>query len=223
MIQLINEDNMTCALPTRKAQVVFADYVYENKDFAWLMRWKDCLSEDGVLISMTDYHTSHLYRYVMEEILGATLINHLVWNREWGNFPKNRFHQTFDEIFIHSFSGKWNFDTSRIQIPKKTLTKGLNPSGRTTKTATAWIDDITLTTTAKERVRKKDGHLIRWQKPQDLYTRVLSPFLTSGSYILDIFMGSGSLGKWCKTNNYDYTGVELDREVFELAVENVDT
>jgi DNA modification methylase len=93
----------------------------------------------------------------------------------------------------------------------------LNPSGRTTKNATAWIDDICLTTTAKERVKKSDGHLVRWQKPVRLFDRVVAPFTDEGDDVLDNFMGSGSLGEWCIKNNRNYTGIEYDKEVFGLA------
>ena len=147
----------------------------------------------------------------------ATFVSHLVWKCEWGNHPKDRYHMCYDDILIYSKSSKWYFNPDVIQVPKVTKTKGLNPSGRETKQATAWIDDITLTTTAKERVKKEDGHLIKWQKPVKLFDRIIAPFCDGKVDILDPFMGSGSLGEWCMRNGHNYVGIEYDPQVFNLA------
>jgi DNA modification methylase len=117
----------------------------------------------------------------------------------------------------------WNWHPEKIQVSKVTAgAKGLNKSGRETKMATSVITDICLTTIAKERVKKEDGHNIRWQKPSALYSRILEPFLDEEhNEILDPFMGSGSLGKWSEERGYNYTGIEYDQEVFRLAEKNI--
>lgn len=205
-----------------KYPIIFADYVYENSDFSWVDNVWHNLSDKGVFIAMTDFHTQHRYRVYMEDKMGATFVNHLVWKNEWGNHPKNKFHQCYDDVIIYSKSD-WKFYPEKIQIDKVTKGKGLNPSGRETKTATAWIDDAVLTTVAKERVKKADGHLIRWQKPLKLYDRIIAPFVDPGDTILDLFMGSGSLGAWSILNNMNYIGIENDKEVFELALKNIES
>lgn len=204
-----------------KFDVIFADYIYEDLDFTWAERYWRNLSPNGVFIAMTDFHSSHYFRVYMEEHLKGFFVNHLVWKNEWGNHPKKRFHQCYDDILIYSNGVDWNFFSDKIQVEKKTKAKELNPSGRLTKTATAWIDDITLITISKERVKKKDGHLVRWQKPLKLYDRIIAPFITDKSNILDLFMGSGSLGLWCKKNNINYLGLENDAEIYELALANI--
>ena len=144
-------------------------------------------------------------------------MNHCVQKNEWGNHPKNKFHQCYDDILIFAKGNNWKFYSERVQVPKVTNNKGLNPSGRETKTATAWIDDICLTTTSKERIKQEDGHLIKWQKPLKLFDRIIAPFTNENDNILDPFMGSGSLGEWCVKNNRNYTGIENDKAVFDLA------
>jgi DNA modification methylase len=206
---------------TIKYDVVFCDYVYERMDFSWALKYFQFLKPDGIFIAMSDFHTQHRYRVYMEDVVGATFVNHLVWLNEWGNYPKNKFHQCYDDVMIYSNSKKWAFDPSVIQVPKKTVGKGMNPSGRLTKPATCWIDDITLTTTSKERVKKDDGHLLQWQKPMRIFDRVVSPFVSEGANILDPFMGSGSLGKWSMAHGYSFTGIELDSTVFGLAHKNM--
>ena len=221
IIELYNQDNMTFETD-RKFDLIFCDYVYENQDFNWVIKYYRYLKEKGIFQAMADFHSDYRFRTVMEDILNSNFINDLKWKAEWGNHPKDRFHQCFDSILVYSNVKKgWKFYSDRIQVAKATAKTNLNPSGRMTKTATAWIDDIVLTTTATERVKKEDGHLVRWQKPQRLYDRIILPFTNEGDWILDPFAGSGSLGLWCKNNNRNYVGIEYDKEVFELAKKNI--
>jgi site-specific DNA-methyltransferase (adenine-specific) len=203
--------------------LVYGDCIYDRKDLTWVYTSFQLLRPNGILIVQTDFHTQHKYRNYMELVLGMNFINHLVWKNEWGNHPKNRMHQCYDDILVYSKGKQYKFYPERIQVPKATANTKLNPSGRTTKTATAWIDDITLTTTSKERVKKKDGHLIRWQKPRRLYDRIILPFSDKFDNILDPFMGSGSLALWCRENHRNYIGTELEEEVYKLAVQNFST
>lgn len=205
---------------SRSMNLVYGDCIYENLDFEWAALSYDKLLPGGILIVQTDWHTQHKYRNFLQYILGMNFVNHLVWKNEWGNHPKDRFHQCYDDILVYSKGKDYKFYPDRIQVPKATAGTKLNPSGRQTKTATAWIDDITLTTTSLERV-KKDGHNIRWQKPQKLYDRIIIPFTDEFDNVLDPFMGSGSLGKWCNKNNRNYWGIEYDEEVYRIAVENI--
>jgi len=220
-ITLLNQDNMTFETD-QKFDIIFSDYVYENADFNWCLKFYRMLKPNGIFMAMCDWHTNFRFRTVMEDILQANFVNDLVYKNEWGNHPKNKFHQCYDNIIIYSNSKKWNFYPDKIQVDKVTKNKG-NPSGRTTKTATAWIDDICLTTTSLERIKKSDGHLIQWQKPLRLFDRIILPFVGDKKVsILDSFMGSGSLGEWSVKNGHDYIGIENDGEVFELAKERIE-
>jgi DNA modification methylase len=205
----------------KKFDVIYCDYIYENHDFSWAEKFWKSLKPNGIFIAQTDWHTNHRYRVFVEDKLDGILVNDAVTKCEWGNHPKNKFHQCFDNIIIYSNGKDWVFHPEKIQVPKVTKTKGLNPSGRETKQATAWIDDCTLTTTSLERVKKEDGKLIRWQKPLKLFYRIIEPFVDDEhNEILDPFMGSGSLGRFSK-GRYNYTGIEYDEEVFRLAEKNI--
>lgn len=220
MIDLYNTNNLDF-YTNKNFDLIFADYIYENTNFDWVRRFWFLLKPNSIFIAMTDWHTHHRYRVFMEDEIGGTFVNDAVVKAEWGNHPKNRMHQCFDNVVIYSNGNNWKFHPEKIQVPKKTINKGLNPSGRTTKTATAWIDDCTLTTTSLERVKKEDGHLLAWQKPQSLYGRIIAPFVDDGDWICDPFMGSGSLGLWCKRNVLNYVGIELDKTIFKLAEKNI--
>jgi DNA modification methylase len=215
MFELYNFDNMIVD-PNDTYDVIFADYVYENSDFSWVDKFWIYLNPGGIFVGMTDFHTVFEYGMKMKSMKNATFVNHLVWKNEWGNHPKDRFHQCFDDIIIFS-KGNHKFYSDRVQIDKVTKNKGLNPSGRETKTATAFISDICLTTTSKERIKTNDGHLIKWQKPLDLIQRILGPFTDQGDKVLDLFMGSGTVGEWCIKNNRFYVGIEKNEETYLLA------
>jgi DNA modification methylase len=222
MHTLYNTNNLTFDFRER-ADLIYCDYIYENLDFEWAVKYYDYLKDGGIFICQTDFHScAQMWDYMLNSV-GATFLCHMVWKNEWGNHPKNMFHQCFDDILIFTNNKeKYKFYPDRVQVNKVTKNKGLNPSGRQTKTATAWIDDVCLTTTSKERVKKEDGHLVRWQKPLKLYDRIISPFTDENDLVLDPFMGSGSLGYWCKNNNRKYVGIESDREVFGLAKANIE-
>jgi DNA modification methylase len=219
MYNLYNKDNMDLLGLLDKFQVIFADYVYENLDFSWVDKYWPYLEKDGIFVGMTDFHSVFEFGCYMKTMPDSNFVNHLVWKNEWGNHPKNRFHQCFDDIIIFSKETRYNFYSDKIQVKKATAKTNLNPSGRETKTATAFIDDICLTTTSKERIKKEDGHLIQWQKPLKLMDRILLPFVDKGDSILDLFMGSGTLLEWSITNNMEYVGIEKDPTIFKLAKE----
>jgi len=191
--------------------------IYENLDVSWIDKYWEYLKPNGIFIVQTDWHTNWLIRYTLEILSDSLFVNHLVWKNEWGNHPKNKFHQCYDDIIIFSKGKDYKFYSDKIQVDKATKNKGLNPSGRQTKTATAWVDDICLTTTSKERIKKEDGHLAKWQKPIRLFDRIIAPFTDENDIILDPFMGVASLGEWCIKNRRHYTGIEYDKNIFNLA------
>ena len=139
MIGLHNIDNMTLDTLV-KFDLIYADMIYENTDLSWIEKYWNMLSPNSIFIVQTDFHTDYLIRAKLETL--GSFVNHLVWKNEWGNHPKNKFHQCYDDIIIFTNGKDYKFYPERIQVDKVTKNKGLNPSGRDTKTATAWIDDI---------------------------------------------------------------------------------
>jgi len=217
MFEILNIDNMNFVFD-KKADLIFCDPIYESLDFSWIDKYWDLLKDTGIFCVLTDFHSSAEIKMYLSTMPKAHFLNWLVWKNEFGNFRKDRFRQCHDDIIIFYKGDSYKFYPERVQVPKVTASsKGYNPSGRLTKLATSVITDICLNTGAKERVIKDDGHLIRWQKPVKLLDRIISPFVDSGEIVLDPFMGSGSLAEWCLENSMGYIGMELDKEVFNLA------
>jgi len=223
MYLLFNEDNKEVMKSfVDRFDLVYADMIYEDKDLSWIDLAVDTLVDSGVIIIQTDYHTVSLVWEYLNNLKGINFINHLVWKNEWGNHPKDRFHQCFDDILIFSKGKHKKFYSERIQVEKATANTKLNPSNRPTKTATAFISDICLTTTSKERITDPStGKLIRWQKPTALLRRLILPFVDVGDNVLDPFMGSGTCGEVCLTLGLNYVGIESSKEIFNLASERI--
>jgi site-specific DNA-methyltransferase (adenine-specific) len=221
MIELFNMDNMDFSLGSYvgACDMVVADYIYESLNFEWVDKYWDMLRPDGgILIAITDYHSSAEYKTFVQELPNANFVNWLTWKNEWGNHGRKQFAQVHDDIIIFSKGSKFRFNPDKAQVTKVTASaKGLNPSGRTTKVATSVITDITLTTGAKERIKDSSGKLIRWQKPKALLQRIMSPFLIQNDVVVDPFMGSGTCGEVCADENWHYFGIEYDKAVFNVA------
>lgn len=222
-LEIFNMNNMEFESKWQKYDIIYCDFIYTNMDFSWVDKFWHMLKPNGVMIQQTDYHSVAELKVYTKEMPNANFINWITWKNEFGNFKKDRFRQCHDDVLIFCNGDGWVWHPEKIQVPKATAkSKGLNKSGRETKLATSVITDICLTTIAKERVKKSDGHNIRWQKPSALFSRILEPFLDeSHCDILDPFMGSGALGKWAKERNYNYWGIEYDKEVYNYASQNI--
>lgn len=220
-IKLINEDNMKVNFEPESFDLIYSDMIYENPDLSWIDKYWGYLKPNCPMIIQTDWHTEFEVGVYMKTLPSALFHNHIALKAEWGNHPKDRFHQSWDSIIIFTKGKNKKFYSDRIQIPKATAKTKLNPSGRDTKTATAFCDDICLTTTSLERIRNGDK-LVRWQKPLKTFDRFVLPFTDEGDIVLDNFMGVASFGEWSYKNNRNYVGIEYDKVIFDLAQERMD-
>lgn len=222
MFQIYNQNNLLPLPTTRKANLIYCDYMYGDKNFAWADLYWDKLSDNGVFICQTDNSTIAEIKLKLDSMPKSYFIGIVIYKQEWGGRPKKGFPQKHDYILIYANSEDYKWYSDRIQIPKQMVNKGFNPSGRTTKTPCSVWDDLgNFSTTSKERVKNKGGRNVPYQKPLKLLNRLFLPFTDVGDLVIDPFMGVGSCGIWCKQNNRDYIGIEMDKNVFELAKERL--
>lgn len=201
--------------------LVYADMIYESLDFRWIPKYWNALKRNGIFIVQTDYHSAAEVKVFIENMFKVKILNWLIWKNEFGNFKKDRFRQCHDDILIFNKGPNYKWYPDRVQVEKATAkSKGLNPSGRTTKLATSVITDICLTTVSKERIKQGKTN-IRWQKPLALIDRLISPFTDEGDIVDDPFMGSGTVAQWCYSNNRHCISCDNDPEVYDIAVERM--
>lgn len=215
-INLLNINNMDF-YTLEKFNLIYADYIFENLDFSWVNKYWNMLSPNGVFIVQTDYHSSAEIKLHLKSLPNSIFISEIIYLQDWGGRPKKGFPIKHDYAFIYSNGNGWHWDASKIQVPKKMIGGGFNPSGRTTKTPhSVWYDLGNFSTVSSERIKGKDGKCVRWQKPEKLLRRLMTPFLARGMMVLDPFAGTGTSGVIAKELGCKYTGIEYDKEVFKL-------
>src|SRR5689334_9218596 len=219
-VDLFNENNLNVInilkSQNRKYNFIYADMIYEDGDFSWIKESSPLLGKDGVYIVQTDYHTVAELKLYMDS-LGWKFINWCIYVNDWGGTPKKGFPRKHDDILIYCNGDNFKWYPDRIQIPKATAGTKLDKKGTGTKTPPdVFYDHASFSTMAKERVKFKDKN-IQWQKPVWLMERLLLPFTDEGDYVLDLYMGSGTLGDVCVNHNRHYTGIELYTDIFNVA------
>jgi site-specific DNA-methyltransferase (adenine-specific) len=154
----------------------------------------------------------------LDSMSNSIFLNTAIVVQEWGGTSKRFFPRKHDYIFIYANGKNYNFYLDKIQIPKVTAGTKFDKKGTGLKTPCDVFYDLgNFSTMAKERVKDETGRNIRWQKSLKLMHRIVSPFVDSGGWILDTFMGSGSLGEYCLNNDLNYVGLEYDETVFNIA------
>lgn len=223
MIRLENIDNMSL-LFKQYADVIYADYMYQNTNFRWVDKfWHWLKPESGIFIAQTDDSSLAEIKLKLDSMPSANKINICIYKQEWGGRPRKGFPNKHDYILIYSNGDEWKWYSERIQIPKKMLSPKLNPSGRTTKTPCSVWDDLgNFSTMSKERVKFDNGKNLPYQKPLKMFDRLLLPFTDEEDLVLDLFAGSGSVGYWCKANERNYIGVEYDTTIYNIAKKRLD-
>tara|TARA_A100000171_G_C2085486_1_gene121833 strand:+ start:76 stop:795 length:720 start_codon:yes stop_codon:yes gene_type:complete len=74
----------------------------------------------------------------------------------------------------------------------------------------------TLETTILEHNNPKKS-LHRTQKPLSLCEWLIKTYSNENDLVMDFTMGSGTTGEGCKNTNRKFIGVEMDKEIFEIA------
>lgn len=225
MISLLNEDNVNVISRLRenesKFKFIYADMIYELTDFSWFEQSKHLLDDGGVFVIQTDYHTVADIKLFAESI-GFSLVNWCIYINDWGGVPKRGFPRKHDDILILSADNNFKWYPERIQIPKATAGTALDKKGTGMKTPPdVFYDHPSFSTMSRERVKYGNSN-IRWQKPEWLMERLLLPFTDEGDTVLDLFMGTATLGVVCERYNRNYVGVESDSGVFRKAKERLD-
>jgi DNA modification methylase len=220
MIKLINSNNI--AVNIEKIDLLYADMIFDNCNLSWISHYWGMLRDNGIFICQTDYHMVADKKIYLDSMKSAKFVNWVIYKQEWGGVPAMGFAQKHDDILIYCKGKNYKWHGERIQIPKKTAWTAFDKKGTGTKTPCSVFDDLgNFSTMSNERIKTEDGHNIRWQKSLKLMNRLLLPFTDDGDLVVDPFMGSGTTGVWCKENNRNFIGIEIEKEIYDIAKKRI--
>jgi site-specific DNA-methyltransferase (adenine-specific) len=97
------------------------------------------------------------------------------------------------------------------------------PNPHTPKHPTSVVDDITTgieNTILEYKNPFKTVH--KTQKPVDLCEWLIKSYSNEGDVVMDFCMGSGTTGIACKNTKRKFIGVEMDKDIFEIAKERIE-
>ncbi len=202
-----------------KVDLIYADMMYDELDFSWINPCYSLLKETSSIFIQTDYRSVAELKIYLDNLFGKeNFQNWIIWPYDWGGRSKRRFGRKHDDILWYSKSEEYKFYPERISIPKKTLSAGFNPSGRSTKIPTdVWEDIGNFHTMSKERVKGKDGKSIHWQKPLRLMDRIILSTTDEEDTVLDPFLGTGSTAISALRNNRNFYGIEHNPAMLGIA------
>lgn len=227
MISLYNADNVQILHRLLNENIridcVYADMIYENPDFTWTYYCKDLLKDTGIFYVQLDYHLAAEMKINLDNAFGKeNFVNWISVVQEWGGIPKKGFPRKTDFILMYSKTKDFKWYPERIRIKKATAGTAFDKKGTGLKTPCDCFYDLgNFSTVSKERI-KFNGKNIQWQKPQFLMDRLLFPVTDVEDLILDPFLGSGSTGVWCVKNVRNFIGIEIDKEIFDLAKNRIE-
>lgn len=218
MISLINIDNMLFETD-RKANLIYADMIYENATLDWIPKYWDMLAPNSIFQVQTDYHTSAQVKILLDSFPNSIFINEVIYVQEWGGTPRKGFPMKHDNIYIYANGKDFKWDKRKIEVPKKTAGTKFDKKGTGLKTPCSVFYDLgNFSTMSKERIKdpstKKN---IRWQKSLKLMRRLMLPFLDSGDLVIDPFSGTSSTGVVALEIGCDFIGIEIDRKVYNIS------
>ena len=138
-----------------------------------------------------------------------------------GRFPANLIHDNSEEVRecfpdVKGRTGRkqlneMTFQPGQFAKPQK-LTKGVYDSGN----ASRFFKSIIYQAKASKSERG-EGNIHPTVKPVALMEYLIKMVTPKGGIVLDPFMGSGSTGVACVLNDFEFVGIDLDKDYCEIA------
>ena len=218
------------------ADVVFADppfnigYKYDkyhdekasDKYLAWTQDWvRACV---GVLkphgsfyIAIGDEYAAQI-KLIMEDELGLTLRNWIIWHYTFGQQTRNKFARSHTHILYFVKNAKsFTFNDGLVRVisdrQKKYSDKRANPAGKMPDDV--WNEYPRICGTFRERTG------FPCQMPESLLARIIRISSNEGDWVLDPFCGSGTTAVVAHKLNRGFTTIDISEEYVEAAKERI--
>jgi site-specific DNA-methyltransferase (adenine-specific) len=180
-------------LQTLSYDDAFADYLgfLEPR----LTAARELLTPHGTLYFHIDYREAHYCKLLLDEIFGRdAFLNELIWAYDYGAKPRRRWPAKHDTILVYVRNpGSHHFDADAVEREPYMAPGLVGPekAARGKRPTDVWFHTIVPT-----NGREKTGYPT--QKPEGVLRRIVSASSRPGSWCLDPFAGSGTLGAVCR-------------------------
>ncbi len=156
---------------------------------------RELLAEHGTLYFHIDYREAHYCKLLLDEIFGReAFLNELIWAYDYGAKPRRRWPAKHDTILVYVRTpGAHHFDAEAVEREPYMAPGLVGPAkaARGKRPTDVWFHTIVPT-----NGREKTGYPT--QKPEGVLRRIVSASARPGSWCLDPFAGSGTLGAVCR-------------------------
>lgn len=144
------------------------------------------------------------------------LQNWIIWDRIKGRGTKTNLISTREDILWYSNSDTYTFNKIYSNIPKKTGGLGLKNGELNRGLSNVWTDISPIVPWSAEK------NIHPTQKPVELMKRIVTIWTNVGDNVLDFTMGSGTTGVACKLLDRNFTGIEINKEYFDIAQRRIE-
>lgn len=178
-----------------------------------------CLKDGGTACVFMSQEMSHyLYFSFTQKGNHFTWQNEIVWNRDGGQMPKNKFGICHENITVFTKSTKpktFNLDELRVKSKYADTDKRLNPDGK--NPGDVWYVPA-LFGKKLERLIDETGKAAHpTQKPLNIILPLIMAYSNDGDLVLDCFVGSGTTAIACKKLGRLFIGCDKDIKYVNLS------
>jgi site-specific DNA-methyltransferase (adenine-specific) len=160
-----------------------------------LLRLRGLLAPHGTLYFHIDYREAHYCKLLLDEVFGReAFLNEIIWSYDYGGKPRRRWPAKHDTILAYVRTpGAHHFDADAVEREPYMAPGLVGPDkARKGKRPT----DVWFHTIVPTNGREKTGYPT--QKPEGVLRRLVAASSRPGSWCLDPFAGSGTLGAVCR-------------------------
>ncbi len=225
----------------RRAQEPFADLIFADPPFnigykydkyhddkasdhylAWTRDWIGaCVGvlrpQGSFYIAIGDEYAAQI-KLIVEDELGLTLRNWIIWHYTFGQQTKNKFARSHTHILYFVKDPKnFVFHDEAVRVisdrQKKYSDKRANPAGKMPDDV--WNEYPRVCGTFVERTG------FPCQMPESLLARIIRVSSNAGDWVLDPFCGSGTTAIVAHKLNRTYTSIDISETYVQAAKERI--
>ncbi len=230
-----------CVEILRAAKEPFADLVFADPPFnigykydkyhdekasdqylAWTRDWiGECVRvlqpHGSIYIAIGDEYAAQI-KLILEDELGLTLRNWIIWHYTFGQQTKNKFARSHTHILYFVKDAKnFVFHDEAVRVisdrQKKYSDKRANPAGKMPDDV--WNEYPRVCGTFAERTG------FPCQMPESLLARIIRVSSNEGDWVLDPFCGSGTTATVAHKLNRTYTSIDISETYVQAAKERI--